>query len=150
MTTDATMQEAPTAATAAGMSGLAQAIGARNLFIAIITMPIVFLLVVMAVIALFGKPGARTERIAESPRTETVLSQPAPLAATPAAPVAAFEPAPIILPSGEDVAAMAVDGDRLVLRVKGPSGGAIVVYDLATGATLKRIRILENPAGGEL
>lgn len=150
MTTDATTHDAPNAAPAAGLSAFAQAIGARNLFIAIITMPIVFLLVVMAVIALFGKPGAKSERVEAEARGETVLSQPAPLAATSVQAVSAFEPAPLILPSGDDITAMAVDGDTLVLRVKGPSGGAIVVYDMAAGATVKRIKVLENPASGDL
>lgn len=138
-----------------GASSLAHAIGARNLFIAIVTMPIVFLLVVMAVIAFFGKPGAKPERAADGVRPGAVLSQPAPIAAAPSAaapvhPAAAFDPAPLILPSGDDITAMAVDGDRLVLRVKGRSGGEIIVYDLATGATVKRIRILESPASGDL
>lgn len=153
MTMDATTHEDAPKAPSVGFSAFAQSIGARNLFIAIVTMPIVFLLVVMAVIALFGKPGVKTEKVAAAPETapaQSVLSQPAPLAATGAQTVSAFEPSSLILPAGEDITAMAVDGDRLVLRVKGPSGSAIVVYDMAAGATVKRIKILENPATGEL
>ncbi|NWG70807.1 MAG: hypothetical protein HXY23_04240 [Parvularculaceae bacterium] len=133
-----------------GFSGLAAAIGARNLIIVIITMPLAFIAVVAASLALLGKPGATKDEpassVVRSVAAEDVLVQPEPLGATP--PLAASaKSSSLVLSADEDISAMALDGDRLVLRVKGPSGGALVVYDLARGAEIQRIRIIENPVG---
>jgi len=131
-----------------GFTGLAAAIGARNLIIVIITMPLAFVAVVAASLALFGKPGGEDEAtspdIVRSVAASEVLTQP-PQGVTPPAPVSAAARASLVLSAKEDIAAMALDGDRLALRVKGPSGGSIVIYDLTSGAEIQRIRVLENP-----
>lgn len=135
---------------AKGFTGLAAAIGARNLVIVIITMPLAFIAVVAATLALFGKPGAEHDRaeaeVVRSVAAADVLAQPPPQGAAPPTAVSAGAPSSLVLSSDEDISAMALDGDRLVLRVKGPSGGSIVIYDLASGAEVQRIRVLENPA----
>ncbi|MEQ1929927.1 MAG: hypothetical protein ABL957_05260 [Parvularculaceae bacterium] len=129
-----------------------RAAGTRNLLVVIITMPLVFIAVVAASLMIFGKPGPErvASEIVRSTPTSDVLEQPM-LAAGVAAPLAASlgASAPFVLSAGEDITAMAVDGNRLVLRVKGDSGGAIVIYDLAQGAEVQRIRVLENPASGD-
>ena len=38
-----------------------------------------------------------------------------------------------------EVGAMALDGDRLAVHMRGPAGGAIVIYDLARGTEEARI-----------
>lgn len=136
-------------APASGFMGVAGSIGARNLIVIIITMPLVFLLVVMATIALFGRPGAEKGDVRRSIVAEPleILDQPAPLrAAAPASPAAASHDT-IALKPGEDISAMALDGDRLVLRVRGEGGGEIIVYDLALGAIVRRVAV-EATAGG--
>lgn len=152
MTTETTTRN-DGAPAAPGPTGIAQRIGTRNLLIVIVTMPLVFLMVVIASLAIFGKPGGKARAVAaaasvRSEPSDHVLSQPDLAMAGALAPksVAAAAPSPLILPSGGDITAMAIDGDRLVLRVKGNSGGSIVVYDLARGAEIQRIRVLENPA----
>jgi hypothetical protein len=134
-----------------GFSRLAEAIGTRSLLIIIFTMPLVFAAVVAAAIALFGKPGDKsTGRVAShavrSAPVETLLAPEAAARPIAAEPIAATAPSPFILPAGEDITAMAIDGDRLIMRIKGPSGGSIVVYDLSKRAETQRIRVLENPA----
>lgn len=126
---------------------LAHAIGAHNLMIIIITMPLVFLIVVMATIAIFGRPGAGKESSAAVERVVATLAQPEPVAAGTAGVVAPspaslkVDPAPLILPPGADITAMALDGNHLALRIINKDGGEIVVYDLSTGAALSRIAV---------
>ena len=77
------------ASPAAGVGGLAQSIGTRNLWIIILTMPAVFLVVVAAIIAIFGKPGRDKAVEAESPAV---------VEAAPA--IESGEAAAIIMPAG--------------------------------------------------
>jgi hypothetical protein len=150
-------------APAAGGASLAHAIGARNLMIIIITMPLVFLIVVMATIAVFGRPGDGKEKSAAGERVVAAVERPTLVQPEPAAPATAgviapspaslsVAPAPLILPPGADIASMALDGDRLVLHIDGEDGGEIVVYDLKTGAALSRIAVKRQVAadGGDL
>lgn len=146
--------EASPAPETAGRS-LASAIGARNLMIIIVTMPLVFLIVVMATIAIFGRPGADKAQTADAERVvaavdRSALAQPAP--AAPAGVIApspaslALAPAPLILPPGADITSMALDGNRLAVRIDGKDGGAIVVYDLASGTAVQSIEIKRQVA----
>lgn len=149
------------APTAIGAS-LAQAIGARNLMIIIVTMPLVFLIVVMATIAVFGRPGAGKDAgadlgMARAGGERETLAQPGPSAqgstgVTAASPASlTLDPAPLVLPPGAEISSMALDGDRLVLSVDGKDGGEIIVYDLASGAMVQRIKVVrEIAADGEL
>jgi len=47
----------------------------------------------------------------------------------------------VSIPEGAEIAGMAVDGNRLVLRLTTREGGQIMVVDLSTGAVLSRIQI---------
>ncbi len=120
--------------------GIATSIGSRNLMIIIVTMPLVFVAVVTAAITVFGGKDDADQPARETPAVE-VLAEPEPAApaATPTSISAA--PAAINLSPGADVAAMALDGDRLVLRIDGPDGPMVVIYDLAAGRVVQRIPI---------
>lgn len=128
---------------------LAHAIGARNLMIIIITMPLVFLIVVMAVISIFGRPGdnndPRLAPVASATGLET-LSQPLGGVTTPSAVAYAISPAPLVVPEGASISSMALDGDRLVMRVEGVGDGEIIIYDLARGAVVQRIPVMAQLA----
>ncbi|WP_428406994.1 hypothetical protein [Hyphococcus sp.] len=118
-------------APAAGFSGLAQSIGTRNLWIIILTMPAVFLLVVAAIIAVFGKPK----------KEDAEIAAPAVVEETTAAPAAA---SPIALKAGESAGAIALDGDRLAVRIDGPDGVVVVIYDIAKKEEIARIPIASD------
>lgn len=162
MTDDDRSPLAPHGAPTAIGAWLAQAIGARNLMIIIVTMPLVFLVVVMATIAVFGRPGAGKDAgadlsMARAGGERETLAQPGPSAQgstgviRPSPASLTLDPAPLVLPPGADIASMALDGDRLVLSVEGEEGGEIIVYDLASGAMVQRIEVVrEIAADGEL
>src|SRR5690554_6045244 len=114
---DTNEAQEPAPAGGAGVP-LAQAIGARNLIVIIIAMPLVFLAAVAAVILIAGPPKGRT-------------AKPAPASA---AVMPADAPAPLLLPEGGRIVALTLDGDRLAVNVEAPSGGQIIVYDLRAGA----------------
>jgi hypothetical protein len=111
-----------------GVGGIAHSIGARNLWIIILTMPAVFLAAVAAIIAIFGKPGDET-------------AEEIPAAVAEAAPAASEIPAveAISVPAGAAPGAIALDGDRLAVRIDGPDGTVVVVYDLARGEVVARV-----------
>ena len=138
---------------AGAFTRFAEAVGTRNLYIIIAAMPVVFLVVVIAIVSALGEPAGKKAQ--SSAFAGAVLSQPAEnasaldqslpatsraLAATPASALAA-EAAPLVLPRGAIVGAMALDGDRLALRVEGETGGEIVIYDLTRGAVVQRIKV---------
>ena len=144
---------------------LANAIGARNLMIIIVTMPLVFLVVVMATISILGDPKERRgedtalEAVRSTPLESSLeaLEQPSYAGlsgATPATRASArsIDPSPLVIPSGAEIGALDLDGDRLVVRVTGEESDEIVVYDLTRGAMVSRIRIVEglSAAEGEL
>ena len=131
-------QEDNDAAPAAGFSDLAQSIGTRNLWIIILTMPAVFLVIVAGIIAVFGKPGKKAEEAAAPVISEAVVEK-APVAdgSVPGA-------APITLSAGEAAGAIALDGDRLAVRVDGPDGVVVVIYDIAKGEEVARIPITQD------
>lgn len=144
------------AAPAGTGASLAQAIGARNLMIVIITMPLVFLIVVMATIAIFGRPGAGEEAAAPSERVVAaldtpVLAQPEAAGVTRSSAVSLSQEAatPLILPPGADITSMSLDGGRIALRIDSEEGGEIVIYDLETGAAMTRIPVKRQVAAGE-
>lgn len=98
---------------------LAEAIGARRLVIAIVTMPIIAL-VAVALIIFYAK------------------SRPEPAAAE--APVAID--APLVLPAGGRVVETQTAGRRLLIRIETADGaGSIVVYDIETGRRVRTIEI---------
>lgn len=118
---------------APGFGGLAHRIGARNLKIAIVTMPIFFIVAVALIIVVFGKrDGDATE----------VESETAAIGDSLAAEDAAIDetgPDAIMLGAGSSPGAIALDGDRLAVRLDGPDGVEVVIYDIAKGELIARI-----------
>lgn len=126
---------------------LAQAIGTRNLIIIIVTMPLVFIFVVLGVIAIAGDPGKREARAAAAESAPAEIEQPARYRGA-LEPLQACLPqsgAPLMLPEGAQIGAMALDGDRLAIRIETDSGGEIVIYDLRAGAPLQTIPVRKEP-----
>lgn len=131
----------------------AASIGSRNLMIIIVTMPLVFLMVVMGIIGLFGNDeeavitGAAPGAVRSTP--VEVLNEPMTSPST-LSPINASAPAlinvPIVpggidLPDGARAGAISLDGDRLAVRAEGPDGVEIVIYDLTRGAVVQRVPI---------
>lgn len=108
------------------VDSLAESIGARNLKIIIITMPFVFMAALAVIIALFG--GDK-----EDADTASALSA-AEILASPETNAGAL--------TGEaGVGAISLDGDRLAVRVDGPDGVKIIIYDVATGDVVQTITV---------
>ncbi len=122
---------------------IATSIGSRNLMIIIITMPLVFLAVVSGIIAVFGDDEAA--EIAAAPAAVSVerLAEPAPTARATGAVSISAQAGAIGIAPGADITAMSLDGDRLALRVDGPDGVSIVIYDIARGAVIQRIPVTQ-------
>lgn len=99
---------------------IAEAIGTKRLIAAIILMPVIAVVATLAII-LYAK------------------ARPKPVAADPATTI---ETAPVRLPPGGRIAETVSDGRHLIVRVEGPEGGEIAVYDLATGERLRTIPVL--------
>jgi hypothetical protein len=147
-------EAAPSAGTVGGM------IGTKNLLIIIVTMPFVFLVVVMAIIGFFGNPNETSapdeisgndaagvvRSIQASPAPETALDEPSANRQRVVLPMPAsirnLAPA-ITLPEGATPGAISLDGDRIALRVDGDAGAMIVIYDLSTDQVVKTIPLVE-------
>lgn len=99
---------------------------ARALAVGVITMPAVFIVVVLGALALFGKPASEPRGDAAAPAIAT-LDQPASRPAT-SATFASSRPA-ITLGEDRRVTSISLDGDRIALHVESPMGSEIVVYD---------------------
>ncbi|MHA7872215.1 MAG: hypothetical protein ACX939_07695, partial [Hyphococcus sp.] len=138
-------EAAPTASSVANM------IGTRNLLIIIVTMPFVFLVVVMAIIAVFGRPAGD----AAGDDRSAVISTPAAAAPTadnaqrvvlpiPAASTDAADAVQgaIALPAGAEAGAISLDGDRLAVRIESEDGAMIVIYDLAQNAVVQTVPLV--------
>ncbi len=129
---------------------IAQSIGSRNLMIIIVTMPLVFLAVVAGIIAVFGGDDAEVaSEVASSAATSAAverLAEPAPARGAAGATAISAAPSAIGLAPGSDVTAMSLDGDRLALRVDGPGGVSIVIYDLSAGAVIQTIPVTQTVA----
>ncbi len=123
---------------------IATAIGSRNLMIIIVTMPLVFLAVVTGIIAIFGGDDAEVASEAAAPAAVERLAEPAPAHGAAGATAVSADPSAIGLAPGADVTAMSLDGDRLALRVDGPGGVSIVIYDLSAGAVVQTIPITQT------
>ncbi len=125
---DTRQTPAEAAGTGAGAGGLAASIGARNLWIIILTMPAVFLVVVAIIIAIFGKPGKGAAEDA------AVVE-----ASAPAASATMDNTAPIAINAGETIKSVTLDGDRLAAIISGPDGDYVVIYDVVKGEEISRI-----------
>ena len=115
--------------------------------IIIITMPLVFLIVVMAIIGIFGKPkGGDDFAAAEEIQSAPIVSLEEPAAPSQSVvlpvPAAAAGDQPVIsLPENSEVGAISLDGDRLAVRIDGEDGATIVIYDLRLDAVVKTIPV---------
>ena len=101
---------------------------ARALAVGVITMPAVFIVVVIAALALFGKPSNEPATGRSASELET-LDQPASMAATSATFASARSTPSIALGEDRRVTSIALDGDRIALHVESPLGSEILVYD---------------------
>ena len=135
-------EAAPAASSVAGM------IGTKNLLIIIVTMPFVFLVVVMAIIAIFGNPGDdEVSAAAEgaAPVVETIaIEEPAAEGQRVVLPIpAATDDAvgAITLPAGAEAGAISLDGNRLAVRVESDDGAMIVIYDLTQNTVVQTVPI---------
>lgn len=136
---------------ASGFGAVASMIGTRNLLIMIVTMPFVFLVVVLAAVSIFGPPkGAQT---AQAPIERQAIAS-AEISARPsAAPVdgqRAVLPIPasaddfsgvIPIPEGASAGAISLDGDRLAVRVDSEEGPVIIIYDLSAGEVINTVAL---------
>lgn len=122
-------QSTPPGGEPSKFGSLAQSIGARNLIIIIIAMPFFFLVAVMGVIAIFGNPNDRSE--------DARANEAATIDTTPAAQTGA-----ITYAAGAAPGAIALDGDRLAVRIDSPDGVTVVVYDLAKSEVVARIPLV--------
>ncbi|GJL91699.1 MAG: hypothetical protein DHS20C04_13580 [Hyphococcus sp.] len=118
------------------MGGLAHAIGARNLKITIVAMPLVFLVVIALIILIFGKK----DKAAPIESAAAAEEQ----AAAPATEIAER----VAISEGQTPGALALDGDHLAVRIDGPAGVEVVVYDLAKGEVIARIEFAAAPSAG--
>ncbi len=134
----------PTPSSVAGM------IGTKNLLIVIVTMPFVFLVVVMAIISIFGRPDdavSDVNRVVQSiPISNGSLEEPAlsepQRVVLPIAVAAEGTVGGITLPVGAEAGAMSLDGDRLALRIETPDGPMIVIYDLVQNSVVQTVPLL--------
>ena len=138
-----------------GFAGVASSIGTKNLLIAIITMPFVFLLVVMTILAVFGGRADEPAQLADAATAGAVRSTPAEAVLTieepaPNRAVEAFRASTTSPEFSAPLAAggaMALDGDRLAVRVDRADGAYVVVYDLAAGEVIYTVPL--SALGGE-
>lgn len=119
--------------------GFAEKIGSRNLMIAIVTMPLFFIGLLVLIIAVVGLPEEEVaapvldDTIGVSPVvaaptiSQTPVSQPDPVAA---------DVLPVIPPGG-----IALDGDRLAVRIETPEGPVVHIYDLTTNEIVQTVTV---------
>lgn len=113
---------------------------ARAVAVGVVTMPAVFIVVVMGALALFGKPITHSRPViqaSEIDRLDQPAAKPA-LSATAASSQPGAAAASIPLAEDTHVVGISLDGDRLALHVESPLGGEIVIYDF------KQQRIVET------
>ncbi len=109
---------------------------ARAVMIGVVTMPAVFIVVVMGALALFGKPASNGVDSTRTAAVET-LAQPkgSPALGATFASAKSARAGALAITLGEDmrVANISLDGDRVALHVESPMGQEIVIYDYARG-----------------
>ena len=133
--------EAVEASAGAQASGDEQGARARSVLAAFVTLPLVFLIVVMVSLAVLGKPGANGRAVAPvaSAPVEDVLDQPPLWEGTVGAKAASYVTNPHSLGLAPDatISTMALDGEQLAVE----SRGEIILYDLRSGVVLQRIKL---------
>lgn len=110
---------------------------ARALMVGVVTMPAVFLVVVMVALALFGRPAPKTDEFVAGYEAHDRLLQPSAQPATGASYSAARSQSPqsagIEIAEDARISGIALDGDRVALHVEGPMGQEILIYDYQKG-----------------
>ncbi len=109
-------------ATSGGGLPVAEAIGTKRLMAAIIVMPIIAVAATLGIIVY-----AKTRPKPAPPAASDIVSG-----------------APLRLPAGGRIAETLSDGRHLIVRIEGPLGGEIAVFDIATGERVRTIPI-ETP-----
>ncbi|MEL7487590.1 MAG: hypothetical protein AAGJ87_10295 [Pseudomonadota bacterium] len=154
---DVSLSSAPLSRNAAERFDGLQFAAARPALFAAATAPVVFLVIVLVALAIFGAPDrspassrSLTPLVDASPSLQTLAQPPAygDRRATQAQPVAmahALSPPPAAasLPLAEDVAiiALGLDGSMLALYTDGPSGREIILFDLEAAVIRQRIAV---------
>lgn len=114
----------------------------RNLIIAIVTVPIVFVAVVILSISVFGRPNAEASAGGQPSVAAAIdrIEQPTRgVRAASATYASAFDA--IETPDDSRIGSLALDGDRLAMLVESPAGAEVKIYDLARGAMAARVPI---------
>ena len=118
--------------------------------LAALTMPAVFIVVVLASIAVFGQPQSdMATPAATTASADTVLEQPARGAVAPsnvALQSDAFNAAPVMLDADARVTSISLDGDRVAMHVESAGGVEIIIYDLTRGRTVAAVPIKMSAA----
>ncbi|MCB2114180.1 MAG: hypothetical protein KDD85_11625 [Parvularculaceae bacterium] len=116
--------------------GPVEAAPARAFAVGAVTMPAVFVVVVLVALAVFGKP-ATSPQSDETATVET-LTQPHARAATGAtfAATSGFENNAIGIGEDSRIEGVSLDGDRIALHVESPNGAEIIVYDYVEGRVI--------------
>ena len=108
---------------------------ARALLVGVVTMPAVFVAVVVGAVAIFGAP-ARVEKTISAVQP-TTLAQAEPARSAAAEPVFASAETvgvnSIMLKPGTQIRSIALDGDRIALEIDGPGGPGIKVFNYRAG-----------------
>ncbi len=113
--------------------GPVEAPPARALAVGVVTMPAVFVAVVLIALALFGKPAA--DPAADGLAALETLEQPRARPATGASFAATTGFGNNAIGIGEDsrIESVSLDGDRIAVHVESPNGAEIIVYDYVEG-----------------
>lgn len=161
-TNEETTGEAEAPAPPTAVHSFAEKIGSRNLMIAIVTMPFIFIGALALIIAIVGLPEEQAPaspdaflddsigaapvaaapvvaQTAAAPEVSTVEA-PAEAVIRPPAPArSSAMPVPAMIPPG----GISLDGNRLAVRIERADGDVIVIYDLARGEVVSEVPLSE-------
>jgi len=101
---------------------------ARALAIGLVTMPAVFVAVVIGALALFGKPASPSGFSARNHVAER-LEQPVSRSAMSPTFASSLSSPAVTLGEDRRVVSIALDGDRVAMHVESPMGSEIVIFD---------------------
>ena len=156
-----------------GFGRVANSIGTRNLLTIILTMPLAFIAVVAGIIMTFGSPdknkvksisnGAVLSQL-DTGTVDTGSEPTQPLSnqstatdrsgssrvVLPIPAATATLGAAIALPVDATPGSIALDGDRLAVRVDSEAGTNIVIYDLAAGQVVRSVPLVQQNANQQI
>lgn len=118
---------------------------AQSVLAIFVTLPLVFLILVMASLAIFGKPGAAPTDGKKLAVTTVAGVEATSEGLTSTGPAQDFEkhsgfapsPTALGLDSGVEISSMSLDGDRIAVE----AGGEIILYDFRAGQVLQRLAV---------